>query len=301
MDARALSPSVTASRDQLDSLAVSNRHARARIYLQGAHVLSYRPVGAGEVLWSSVRSAFVPGKAIRGGVPICFPWFGPHPSRPDLPAHGFARLESFALDSCVDLPDGRTVVALALSASDRTRAWWPHDFQLRCTITVGPTLDIALAVTNAGASVLSFEAALHSYFDVAAIEATSIAGLQGGSYIDKVARGERNVQAAADLRITGETDRIYTPHAGPIAIADARQSRRIHVTKRGSHSTVVWNPWSEKAARMADFGDHEWHGMVCVETANVGADAVTVAPGATYEMGVAIAVAADDAIATAVD
>ncbi len=286
-----LPPSVTEASQGLRSLAICNRHARARIFLQGAHVAEWRPVGHEEGLWTSVRSLFEPGKPIRGGIPICFPWFGPHPTRSDLPPHGFARLLPWTLTGAEDLADGRTRVTLALRSSDETRAIWPHEFALSLSVVVGATLALELAVTNEGTTPISFEEALHTYFSVGDVRRTTVEGLAGATYVDKVDGATRKAQGPDSIAFTGETDRVHLGAEGSCAVVDAALGRRIEIGKRGSRTTVVWNPWVAKAARMPDFGDDEWPGMVCVETANAADDRIELAAGQTHELVAEIAIA----------
>lgn len=283
-----LPPSVTESASHLPSLTICNPHGRARVYLQGAHVAEWRPVGAEEVLWTSVRSAYEPGKPIRGGIPICFPWFGPHASDAAKPAHGFARLRPFSLVSAEDLSDGRTRVALRLTDDEETRALWPHAFALTCTVTVGARLEVELAVTNAGDAPFAYEEALHTYLSVGDVRRATVEGLTGARFVDK-ADGARVKTEAAAVSFTGETDRLYVGTDATCVLRDGSLGRAVTIDKAGSRSTVVWNPWVAKAARMADFGDHEWPGMACVETANAADDRVTLAAGETHVLRVAIA------------
>jgi glucose-6-phosphate 1-epimerase len=274
---------VTELSSELPSLAVCNRHARARIYLQGAHVAAFRPVGEGEVIWMSSRSWFQAGKPIRGGVPICFPWFGAHAERSELPGHGFARLEAWRLIGAEELPDARTRVVLGLESSPETRASWPHDFSLRYTVTVGPTLELALEVRNTGGAPFSYEEALHTYLDVGDVRRARVLGLAGARFIDKADGGARKVEGEA-VSFTAETDRLYLDTTARCLVEDPALGRRLVVDKEGSQSSVVWNPWIAKAARMPDFADEEWPGMVCVETANAGENRVTLGAGAAHVM-----------------
>ncbi len=284
-----LPPTVSLVAGELPFLAVGNRHARAKIYLNGGHVASWRPAGEGEILWMSLKSAMSPGKALRGGVPICFPWFGVHADRPELPGHGFARLRAWSVLRCDDLPDGRTRVVMGLGSSPETLALWPHAFALTHTVTVGPELDLALQVENRGSSSLSFEAALHTYFDVGDVRRATIEGLAGAPCIDTV-QGRVNKQQGDKFDFAAETDRTFPGSTASCIIDDPILARRITVGKRGSQTTVVWNPWVAKAARMPDFGDDEWPGMLCIEAANAGDDRVTLQPGDVHVMGQTLAV-----------
>ena len=276
--------------DSLPFLAIANALATARIYLHGGHVAQWRPAGHGEVLWMSARSLHAADKPLRGGIPICFPWFGPHPERPELGAHGFARLREWTLESASDLPDGSTRAVLGLATDAATRAQWSHDAGLTLTVTVGSTLTVELAIANRDQAPLVCEAALHTYFSVGDIRRTTVEGLAGAPYLDKVGGLTRRVEGNAPIVFSGETDRVYLGTTATATVVDPLLGRRIAIAKRGSRSTVLWNPWIAKAAKMADYGDHEWSGMVCVETANAVDDRMTIAPGASERMALEVSV-----------
>jgi glucose-6-phosphate 1-epimerase len=285
------SATATLTCDGLPFIAVANPHATARIYLQGGQVAQWRPAGHAEVLWMSARSLFVAGKPIRGGVPVCFPWFGPHPERPELGAHGFARTRPWTLERLADLADGRTEVVLTLATDEASRAQWPHDVLLTMTVTVGATLAIELAIANRGGAAMPCEVALHTYLAVGDIRRTTLEGLAGATCIDKIDGAGRRREERKAISFAGETDLVYLGTDDAVTVVDPLLGRRLVVAKRGARSTVVWNPWVAKAARMPDFGDHEWPGMLCVETANVADDRLTVPPGATHRLGLELAVA----------
>ncbi len=284
-----LPPTVTEVSGDLPAVTVCNRHARAKVFLQGAHVASFRPVGQGELLWMSVRSLFAPGKPIRGGIPVCFPWFGMHAGRPELPAHGIARLLPWTLTGAEDLPDGSTRLVLGLQSSVETAASWPQSFALTYSVSVGAALNVALEVRNTGAQPLVFEEALHTYLDVADVRRVGVEGLAGARYLDKVDGGIEKTQTGT-LTFTAETDRVFPGTTGTCRVDDPVLGRRIVVAKTGSATTVIWNPWIAKAARMPDFGDEEWPGMLCIEAANAAADHLTLAPGQTQVMAQTISV-----------
>jgi len=271
----------------LSALAVSNRFARAEIFLQGAHVTAYRPQGGAEVLWTSAFSRFQQGTPIRGGIPLCFPWFGPA-AHAGKPAHGFARTSVFELASAVNLSDGRTQVTLVLQDSTHTRAVWDYGFELQCTVTVGPALELALQVRNTDVAPFFFEEALHSYFDVSDVRHVAVHGLEDSTYFDKVDGGQAKKHGAEPLCFSAETDRVYEHHTKACRIADPGFGRSLIVDKSGSNSTVAWNPWIAKAARTRDFGDHEWPSMVCVESANIGTQRVALQPGQSHVMNLLI-------------
>jgi glucose-6-phosphate 1-epimerase len=270
----------------------------AEITLHGAHVVRWRPTGHDDVLFLSEHSRFTPTAAIRGGVPVCFPWFGPKADAPQAPAHGFARVSPWTLEAAEETGDD-VVVVLSLTDSDATRASaWPHPFRATLRVTVGARLGLALEVHNTGSAPVTFEEALHTYLAVADARQARVTGLEGAAYLDKLGGPEPVPASGEPVRFTGETDRIYlTPgHAGgaggtgSTTVVDPAGGRQVTVAAEDSATTVVWNPWVDKAAALADLGDDEWTRLVCVETCNVGPAAVTLAPGAAHRMTATIGV-----------
>lgn len=262
---------------------VTTRDATASIALQGAHVMRYQPTGQAPLIWLSKLAKLAPGKSIRGGVPVCWPWFGAHSGNAQFPGHGFARTVPWHLLDAALLPDRRVRLEFELVQSEATRAQWPHASTVRNIVTVGPELEVELATTNTGASAFELGQALHTYFEIGDIRKTTISGLDACDYIDKVGGSARKTQRGA-VDFAGETDRIYLATHGHCEIHDPVLGRRILITSTGSRSTVVWNPWTEKADKMGDFGPDGWTGMVCVETANAAEDVIQLAPGATHRM-----------------
>ncbi len=281
--------SFDAGKGGLTRVTIKSPAAEAEIYLHGAHVTRFDPKDQPPLLFMSALSHFEAGKAIRGGIPICFPWFGPKAGDPKAAAHGFARLMEWSVDSTANTGTGASVV-LGLTSSDKTKALWPADFSVKYTVTVGDQLTLSLAVTNSGAAPAKFEEALHTYLNIGDIEALTIAGLGDTTYLDKVNAGAQMPQEEQLIHFTGETDRVYLDTQSTCTVHDPALGRQIRIAKTGSRSTVIWNPWINKAKAMADFGDDEWPGMVCVETCNVADDAVSLAPGATHTMEAAISV-----------
>lgn len=269
----------------LPRLVVKTRLGGGTVYFQGAHVAAWHPAAASEpVLWMSDDSYFELGKPLRGGVPICFPWFGAHASDPKAPGHGFGRLRDWNLIEAVESADGAVTLALELASDKALTPLWPHAFRAVHRITMGATLTMALEVTNAGPDAFTFEEALHTYFAVRDVRHVSITGLERTDYLDKVTAFERKNQGGEAIRFTGETDRVYLNTTATCVIDDPGARRRIALRKTGSDATVVWNPWIAKALAMPDFGDDEWTEMVCVETCNVNVHARTLAPGASHTM-----------------
>jgi D-hexose-6-phosphate mutarotase len=262
---------------------VSTDWATATVALQGAHLLTYRPDGQAPVIWLSDEAKFVPGKSIRGGVPVCWPWFGPHVDQPGFPGHGFARTVPWEMVQVGRLPDGRIRLEFELIHTDATRAQWPHACVVRNVITVGQELELELATTNTGEQSFTLGQALHTYFEVGDIGQVGIAGLEGCDFLDKVDGGARKCQRG-DVAFTGETDRIYLGTRGCCQIRDPLLKRIILITSTGSRSTVVWNPWIDKSEKMGDFGSKGYRSMVCVETANAAEDVIVLGAGQTHRM-----------------
>jgi len=254
--------------------AVSRAGMTGELYLQGAHVTAWQPAGARPVIFTSSRAVFVPGKAIRGGVPVIFPWFGPHPTDPAQPQHGVARTAEWELDAVEQSAEG---VALELSLS-------PDGFALRYRVVFGEELRLTLAVRNTSSSAASFEEALHSYFAISDVERVTISGLEDSSFIDKTVGMQLCPPAGAPLMLSKETDQVYLNTPDGRVVHDPGWGRRIVVSTSAAASTIVWNPWPEKAAAMADLGADNWRGMVCVETGNVADNRVHLPSGATHEM-----------------
>jgi glucose-6-phosphate 1-epimerase len=290
----ALPPSVQLApgEGQFPRLTVTNRRARAEIYLHGAHVTAWQPEGHAPVIWMSRESAWQAGRPIRGGVPICFPWFGPHAADTSAPGHGYARLADWTLVDALDDEQGATHLVFQLRQPAPPWPLWPQAFDATYRVTVGSSLGLALEIQNAGADDFPFEEALHTYFAVQDVRAIDISGLENAEYLDKVEGMARKIQGPEPIRFTGETDRVYLDTQAACTIHDPGGRRRIVIQKSGSDATVLWNPWVDKAKAMPDFGDLEWPGMVCVETCNVNEHALTLAPGARHTMTTTLEVAA---------
>ncbi|MCU0809963.1 MAG: D-hexose-6-phosphate mutarotase [Thiobacillaceae bacterium] len=275
---------------------IDNHGGRATICLQGAHVVSYRPKSQSEpVVWVSDAAKFAAGKSIRGGVPVCWPWFGPHASDASYPAHGFARTVEWTVVASRKRNDARTEITLQMLDNEQIRTQWPHPTRLILTISVGARLEVALATTNLGKAPLQIGEALHTYFHISDIGQVTVTGLEGCTYHDKVENFARRKQSGA-IAFKGEVDRVYVDTLADCVIEDPGLKRRIRIAKTGSQSTVVWTPWVEKAEKMGDMGKGKsgagWREMVCVESANAMDNVVTVAPGETHTMAVTYSVEA---------
>jgi glucose-6-phosphate 1-epimerase len=280
-------------RGGLARLSIDTDICAAELYLHGAHLCRWQPRSQPHpVLWMSGRSRFEAGAPIRGGVPICFPWFGPKAGDPSAPVHGVVRISSWNLDGVALEPDGSVIVRLSLDCGALANPHVPRDLVLAYELRLGHDLSMAFTVTNPGDAPITFEEALHTYLAVGDVRQVSVSGLEGAIYVDKVDGAKRKTQTDALITIAGETDRLYLDTGAAVTLTDPGLGRRIRVEKTGSRSSVVWNPWVAKSRAMADFGDDEWPGMICIETANAADNAVTVPPHASHSMTATLSVEA---------
>lgn len=261
----------------LPKVRITSAKASGEVYLHGAHVTSWTPASGEEALFLSSKSRWEDGHAIRGGVPICFPWFGDNAQNPKAPAHGFVRTKTWQLESIAQ-DGGAVTVSMFTESSEDTRKWWPAEFRLLHRVTFGPELSLELVATNTGRTPLRFEEALHSYYRVGNVEKVRVRGLDAVHYLDKTDSNRKKLQEG-EISIISETDRVYLGTGDAIDVEDPVLHRRTRVTKENSLTTVVWNPWVQKAHALADFGDDEWTQMICIETSNVSDCAVDLAPG----------------------
>ena len=265
---------------------VNNKHAQADIALQGAHIMTFQPKGERPIIWLSPVAKLVPGKSIRGGVPICWPWFGAHGTESGFPGHGFARTVMWQMVASEALADGSTRLVFEVPHSSIPPAQWSHACRARLIVIVGKALSVELVTENTGQAAFEIGEALHTYFAISDVDDVSITGMEGCTYLDKVGPPQTRTQQGA-IQIGAEVDRIYLDTEADCLIEDRGWNRRIRIAKRGSRSNIVWNPWIEKSAKMGDFGsDVGYRGMVCVESANAAKNVVMVAPGETHSLWV---------------
>jgi glucose-6-phosphate 1-epimerase len=267
---------------------ITSPHATATVYLQGAHLAAWQPAGYQSVIFTSRKTDLKPGKAIRGGVPIAFPWFATRHDGKTGPSHGFARIQDWTL-AFAALAGDDLHLTFTLGPNDLSRSLGYDHFRLAYQLTIGRTLTMQLTVANDAVTPLVFEEALHTYYAVRDIHEIAIAGLDGVSYLDKVENFEKKVQHG-DIKVTGPTDRVYLDTAATCTLNDHAGKRRIVVSKTGSTTTVVWNPWEGGAAKLADMDPTEWHEFVAIETVNAAVDAIALAPGATHTMQARVSV-----------
>jgi glucose-6-phosphate 1-epimerase len=261
---------------------ISTPLANGEICLHGAHITEWTPCGERPILFLSSKSAFGADKAIRGGVPIVFPWFGTRADGQAGPAHGWARTAQWNVVASALRSDGVLEIALALAK---------EGFRLRFSVAMGTSLEMALDVQNESAAPARFEEAMHTYLSVGDVRRVSVTGLEHTEFLDKTDGFRRKTQPPNPVTIAKETDSVYLNTQSACMVIDQEWGRRIVVEKQGSSTTVVWNPWETKAAAINDLGPGEWQRMICVETANASENAITLNPGQSHRMTATIRLA----------
>lgn len=269
-------------RGGLPRFDVSTPLAQAQVYIHGAHVAHFQAEGQAPLLFISRKSYHETGRPIRGGVPIIFPWFGPHPTNPSAPAHGVARTRPWHPVSVEEKPDGTVELVFSLAPDEALQQEWGGGWALEYRISIGSRLTLDLLIRNTGSVPYSCEEALHTYFAVSDIRQVELLGLENTEYLSKIEDLPRKREGNAPIRFTGETDRIYVNTSGPYSIVDSGLRRTIHIEKSGSQSAIVWNPWIEKGKSMVDFDDNEWPDLLCVETGNVSENRLSIPAGAVH-------------------
>jgi len=267
-------------------MKIDNAHATATISLYGGHVVAWQPKSQRvPVLWCSDLVQYKPGKAIRAGIPICWPWFGAHPTDSKSPSHGYARISSWELSSVKTTASGSTEVCMTMLHSDYTRSEIGVAANLFVTISIGQELSMDLKTTNVGDEPIHISEALHAYFCVGDIAEINIYGLNDCQYVDLVDGNVLKTQSGA-IQFTEELGRVYLDTHNDCQIEDPVLNRKVRISKTGSQSTVVWNPWLDTASKMDDLGSVGWRSMVCVESANALQNTVAIQPGKEHVLHV---------------
>jgi glucose-6-phosphate 1-epimerase len=269
----------------LNYIEIENRYATAKLALQGAHVMHWQPKNTAEpVLWLSSNARYTEGRSIRGGVPVCWPWFGAHPTDSSYCPHGFARVMPWELKESLSLKNGTTRLLLEMTQTEVAKKQLSYPYQFTLAITVGNSLRMEMTTTNLAHHPFMIGEAFHTYFNVSDVANTKITGLENVVYSDKVLAYARNVQHGA-LKFNGEFDRVYLNSGEDCIIHDSGYGRAIRVAKSGSNTTVIWTPGAEKSSQMGDMGSaDEWRKMLCVESANAMENSVTIYPNETHTM-----------------
>lgn len=262
--------------------------ASAAVAVHGAHVLSFLPRAGGEVLWMSPEARIAKGQGIRGGIPVCWPWFATHPDDPAKPDHGFVRKVPWRVAASDTRAEGASIT-LVISTDAGSKVLWPGNADLGLTVTLSDRLQVDLMTRNTGSESFTLTEALHTYFAVGSIADSAVRGLDGRTYLDKLQDYARLIQDG-DVIFNGEVDRIYEGTTDDVVIVDRGNGRLIRVAKEGSTSTVVWNPWIEKSKRLSDMPPQAYLGMLCVETTNAGGDVITLKPGDSHRLTTSLSV-----------
>ncbi|MGH8382081.1 D-hexose-6-phosphate mutarotase [Pseudomonas sp.] len=281
---------------ELNCWRITSDTAELLVAQQGAQVLSYQRIGEPPLLWLSEQAIFKQGKSVRAGVPVCWPWFGHLTRNPqavqkmyhgvEASAHGLVRGRDWQL---LGIDNKGDVVRVDFTLPDTLGdlPGWPHTVELKLSIVMAEQLSITLTSYNLDNAPVTISQALHSYFAVSDVRQVQVQGVDGLGYIETLANWELRSQKG-DLDFAGETDRIYLQSPDQLNIVDPAWNRRIRLASSGSRSAVIWNPWIERAAELPDMADDGWQCMLCIETANVWDDVVTLAPGATHSLSVSI-------------
>ena len=265
-------------------LEINNEYAKASISLYAAQVLSFLHVNqTQDMMFLSNNAYYAPGKATKGGVPICWPWFGPDPEEKGRASHGFVRNRMWDMKEISSNQDGSTTVVMGLEDTAETRKIWDFAFDLTMAITVGSSLTIELTTRNTGDKPFDITQALHTYFKIGDISQVRVVNLEDTSYLDKVDGGKNKTQTG-DVTFDSECDRIYLDVPSQLIIDDMALGRKIKITAANSNTAIVWNPGSKISASMADLGDLDYQKFVCVETANAANEIITIAPGNDYNL-----------------
>lgn len=271
-------------------IEIQNEQASARISLQGAHILSWIPTGEDEVIWVSDDATFAPAKSVRGGIPICWPWFGAHDNNATYPAHGFARTVLWQVTNTQALSEGATQITFTLTPARLDKSiqdMWPSATIAEYTLIISKTLSIGLTTVNNSNQPITISEALHTYFNVEDLTRTTVYGLEGKDYLDKTDGFTRKTQTGP-VTINAEVDRVYLQTQDDVIIDNTK--RKIIIKKQGSQSTIVWNPWQAAAEQMGDLGKDGYLQMLCVESANAAEDSVNINAGESHKLSVTYAI-----------
>lgn len=276
----------------LTRVQITTAAATATIYLHGAHLTHWQPAGHDPVLFLSQTSDFAPDKPIRGGIPICFPWFGPRSDGKEGPGHGFARIQPWNLDFVAIVPDeaaGDSVhLTFTLGPTELSRSLGFDHFRVAYELIIGRTLTLRLSVVNLGTEPLKFEEALHTYFAVPDVHTVSILGVEGATYLDKTDNGTRKQLPDAPLKFTARTDSVFPGHTAACTLQIPGKPTLTNA-KTNSATTVIWNP--SATITFPDLHPGAWEHFCCIEAANTAADAITLAPNQSHTMEAVITLA----------
>jgi D-hexose-6-phosphate mutarotase len=266
---------------------LENNGSKATLCLHGAQITAFQPAEEEAVIWLSEKALYQKESSIRGGIPVCWPWFSGHPTDSTLPKHGFARFQDWQVVA-TSSEGSDTTIKLSLSDSAETRKLWAHKFEVDLTIKIiDHKLELVISTQNIESEPITIGAAFHPYFQVGDIRKTTVQGLAGTTYID-FADAQQKIVETEEVEITKNIDRVYLNTTSDCTVIDSANNRRIEIAKTGSKTTVIWNPWLEGATSMDDMPDNGYQTMLCVEPANMLDDVYTLLPGDTHTLSMTI-------------
>jgi len=265
-------------------ILIRNHSATALISLYAGQVLSFLPTGEGEdLLFLSPKAFYDAGKAIRGGIPICWPWFGPDPKGLGRPSHGFVRNGLWAVSGTQAASEFETKIKLRFLETEQSESFWQQPFSLDLEISVGNTLTLELTTRNMGDKIFSITQAFHAYLHVGNINQMQILGLEGIKYSDNLDSHTQKLQMGA-VTVTGEVEHIYTNVRNELIIDDSVLNRQIRIASSSNKTAVVWNPWTTKSEKLPDLENDGYQRFICVETGNIVTDVVEIPPGNEFSL-----------------
>ncbi len=268
----------------LPVINISNGSATALISVYGAQVLSYRPIEQSEdLLFLSQQSDYAEGKAIRGGIPVCWPWFGPDPKGLQRPNHGFVRNHFWQVVKTEAISDAETKIGLLFNESCKKENTWRQPFRLMLDIIIGATLRLTLTTFNTGDKAFSITQAFHSYFRIGDIKRVKILGLEGHDYFDKLDHGAQKRQTGA-VTVSRAVDRVYIEAVNDLFIEDPVFKRRIQIISPNTRTAVIWNPWAKTNQKMPDLAPLDYRKFICVEAGNVAFDLIQIQPDSHFSL-----------------
>ncbi len=267
----------------LPFISVRNRHATALVSLHGGQILSYEPVSqTSDVLFLSKKSFYEDGKAIRGGIPVCWPWFGPDPKGLQRPNHGFVRTRLWEMVN-TQSTTAESRIRLQFTDSQKQENTWRHPFRLELDFSIGETLSMSLTTHNTGDKTFAITQAFHTYFRIGDIGEIQVQGLENCRYFDKLDQGREKLQTGP-VTVNEEVDRIYEDVDNHVVLVDPVLQRRITIDSKNCKTGVVWNPWEKSSKKMADLGNRDYRHFVCVETGNIAFDLIQIPPGGQHSL-----------------
>ncbi len=270
---------IITTENNLLKLIITNDYCEAEIYLHGGHLTHYQPKGEAALIFDAKKSKVTPPKSVHAGIPICWPWFGPHPSDENKPQHGFARDSVWEIESTKILSSQETEIILTLQESAYSRTLFDFSFTLELTFRLGSSCSVSLKTVNTDQKSFIITQALHSYFAISDLSNIEIEGIRDTPFIDYTDEKKEKVEKSV-LTIAKETNRVYLPSSEPCIIHDSGLKREIVISKEGSNSTTIWNPWRE--SRIHDLPDNSYRRFVCIESTNALEDKIKLAPNTAH-------------------